>query len=307
MKSIETDDIIEILNYKELIFELKKAFQSSEYSIHERQHLKLSDENIALIMPAWNKQFYGIKHIMAYPGNGRLNMATIQGTYDLYDVSNGLKVANINAAKLTGIRTAATSVLAASFIKKDPKKLIIMGAGVVGEHLVEAYCSYYNLSEVIIWNRNISKAKLLAEKFNHKFPVSVSSDIIKDVKNADIISCATHSYSPILKGEWLNNHPHIDLIGSYKPEMREVDDKVIANADIYIDSEKALEESGDLYIPIKEGIIKNKAIKGTLFQLCQGEIMHIDNGSKTVFKSVGHAIEDLAAAIYLFEKIKLNA
>jgi ornithine cyclodeaminase len=273
------------VDYPKLISKLKEAFGSDDHHVPERMHLNLPANNIALVMPAWTKEYYGLKQIIACPENPKHDLPTIQGRYNLFNVLNGSHLAEIDAAKLTAIRTAATSVLASSFFVDKPKKLVILGNGVIGKHLNKAYNQYYQLEQTVVWSRSIDK----------------TIDLEKELKEADMISCATHAYEPILKGKWIKGNPHIDLIGSYKPNMREVDDDLIQNADIYIDDEPALKESGDLFIPLSSDVISKSDIKGTLFDLCQGKIEPMQSNRPTVFKSVGHAIEDLVAAIYFYE------
>ncbi len=273
------------VNYTELIKRLKEAFASEDYHVPDRMHLNLPSSNIALVMPAWTETYYGLKQIIACPDNSKIGLPTIQGRYNLFNVLNGTHLAEIDAARLTAVRTAATSVLASSFFVDKPKKLVILGNGVIGQHLKEAYNQYYKLEQTVVWSRSINK----------------TIDLEKELKDADIISCATHAYDPILKGEWIKGNPHIDLVGSYKPNMREVDDDAIKNAHIYIDDQPALKESGDLFIPLSSGVITLDDIKGSLFDLCSKRTKPIQGDKPTIFKSVGHAIEDLAAAIYFYE------
>lgn len=273
------------VDYQLLVAHLSRAFASDQCTVPQRMHLNLPHNNIALVMPAWTNKYYGLKQIIACPKNPDRDLPTIQGRYDLFQTQTGKYLSSFDAAKLTAVRTVATSVLASSFFVHNPKKLVILGNGVIGKHLQQAYNSYYNLEETLFWSRSLNNGL----------------DLVKEVADADIISCATHAYEPILKGEWLEGSPHIDLVGSYKPNMREADDQVISSADIYIDDQPALKESGDLAIPLATGVINIKDIKGSLFDLCSGKVKPVRNGKPTLFKSVGHAIEDLAAAIYFYE------
>lgn len=290
MTLISKKDISVTLNYKELVSALEIAFGSEEFAVPSRQHLDLPHGNLSLVMPAWNQNFYGLKQILACPDNPSNGLPLIQGKYDLFDVKNGSYLVSIDAAKLTAVRTAATSVLAASFFVRHPKKLVILGNGVIANHLKEAYNAVYDLEKTVIWSRSLA----------------AQIDLEKELRNADIISCATHAYEPILKGKWITGKPHIDLVGSYKPTMREADDDLISRCEIYIDDIPALAEAGDLVIPLDAGVINSSDVKGTLFDLCKKEIKPLKTNQATLFKSVGHAIEDLATAIYLYEKIVSN-
>ncbi|GLR17718.1 ornithine cyclodeaminase family protein [Portibacter lacus] len=285
MKIISEKDISRLIRYKDLVAQLKSGFADEQVSVPKRLHLDLPNDNISLVMPAWNDRYYGLKQIIACPHNPQKNLPTIQGKFDLFDVNNGNHLASIDAKKLTAVRTAVTSVLASTYFVSNPKKLVILGKGVVAMHLKEAYQAYYNLDEVVIWNR--------ANEEN--------IDLEKEISDADIVSCATHAYEPILKGQWVTRSLHVDLVGSYKPNMREADDDLISKCQIYIDDAPAMKECGDLAIPLKEGTITEDDIKGNLFELCRNRIQVSPSMQPTLFKSVGHAIEDLTAAIYFYE------
>ena len=302
MVNITEEEINAVLVYKELIEALRKAFSSDNINVPDRMHLDLPGNNISLIMPAWNQQYYGLKQIIACPDNPKAGLPTIQGTYDLFDVTNGHHLAEIEPRKLTAIRTAATSVLAASYLKKEASKLLIMGAGVLAAEMIQTYSSLYEIDQILIWNRTKENAEKLVRKFRDSFPVRVVHNLEADIAEADIVTCVTHSHEPILNGNWIKAEAHVDLVGSYKNNMREADDAMISKSDIYIDDERAKEETGDLSIPLSNNIISEKDILGNLFQLCKGEVIPQQNKKPTLFKSVGHAIEDLAAAIYLYEK-----
>lgn len=302
MVSISQEEIVETLDYNDLIKVLEVAFSSDEFSVPDRMHLDLPGDNISLVMPAWNRSYFGLKQIIACPKNSEIELPTIQGKYDLFDVKNGVHLAGIEPKKLTAIRTAATSVLAANYLKQKASSLLIMGAGVLAEEMIKAYTSAFDISEIIIWNRTMDHASSLVSKFEGSYPVKLSKNLPEEASRADIISCVTHSYEPILNGNWISPNTHIDLVGSYKKNMRETDDVALSKGDIYIDHIQALHESGDLCIPLASGAIRQSDIKGTLFDLCRKEVSPVQSERPTIFKSVGHAIEDLATAIYLFEK-----
>jgi len=285
MKEISKEDIFESLDYNALVSQLRNAFANPNYNIPKRQHLDLPTPNSALIMPGWNDRYYGLKQIIVSPNNSQYNLPTIQGKYDLFDVINGQHLVAIDAQALTSVRTAASSVLASSFFVDQPETLLVMGNGVIGKQLVKAYNAFYTLNRTQIWSRSLDG----------------NIDLPKEANNADIISCATHAYEPIIQGEWVNEHKHFDLVGSYRKDMREANDDLISKCEIYVDDWNALQESGDLYTPIANEIITKENIKGTLFDLCRGELIPRKDHGLTLFKSVGHALEDLAAAIYFYE------
>ena len=303
---IDEETISEYLDYIELIRHLKQDFSEEKITVPQRLHLQLPSDNISLVMPAWNEKYYGLKQIIACPNNPKNNLATIQGKYDLFNVLNGKHLAQINAAKLTAIRTSATSVLASSFLKKQARNLLILGAGVIAEEMIKAYAAQYQLDKILIWNRTTKNAEKLVSKYHNVYPVEVSTKLETEADSADIITCVTHTNDPILHGDWISKNPHIDLVGSYKTSMREADDALVKKSEIYIDHDNAKSESGDLFIPLQKGIINTGDINGTLFQLCKGTVIPKDSNKPTLFKSVGHALEDLSAAIYLYEKMNIS-
>ena len=123
------------------------------------------------------------------------------------------------------------------------------------------------------------------------------ADLETAVSRADIISCATLATEPVIKGAWLEPGQHLDLIGSYAPHMREADDEAIRRAQVFIDTQAALHETGDLTKPLESGALTKAAIRGTLYDMCRPDFVFSRNQSDiTLFKGVGHALEDLAAA-----------
>lgn len=303
MLSINSTQISKVFHYKEFVAFLKTSFRDSSIVVPQRSHFPISDKNVSLIMPAWNNEFYGIKQILISPDNPTIGLPTIRGDYNLYNSENGEHLASFDAPKLTALRTAATSVLASQIILNNPKSLLIIGAGVIAEELIKAYSSVFQLEQIKIWNRTSEKAQNLVDKYMITRPLSLCQNLENEVNDFDIISCATHAFDPIIKGKWIKGSHHFDLIGSYSKNMREVDNDVIKDADIFIDHQGAISESGDLSIPLDQKVINEEMIKGDLFEMCNHSFNFSPTKNLTVFKSVGHALEDLACAIYLYKKL----
>jgi len=173
--------------------------------------------------------------------------------------------------------------------------------------LIEAHATIRPIQKVKIWGRNFKKAKQLAKQFDGAaYEVIAVENLQEAITDSDIISAATMSEMPLIKGEWLKPGQHIDLVGSYLPNLREADDEVIRRSTIYVDNlTGALKETGDIVIPIETGVLKKENIAGDLFQICKNsaEFLRKEDQEITLFKSVGHALEDLATASYLFQKI----
>ncbi len=251
-------------------------------------------------MPAWRANgLLGVKVVSVFPGNGARGLAAVSASYLLCDGATGQHLALIDGAEITRRRTAAASALAGSFLaREDAASLVIVGAGHVGGLMAEAYRVVRPIERVRVWNIRSAGAERLAARLRAE---GVAADAVTDlaaaVAQADIVSCATLSLEPLVRGEWLRPGTHLDLIGGFTPAMREADDTAVRRARVFIDTDAALVEAGDLIDPIAHGVLRREDIAGSLFSLCRGEAAgRRDAQEITLFKSVGSALEDLAAA-----------
>ena len=309
MKFITNEKITASLKYDKLIYALFEMF-CSQYNMPLRHHhfypTKNDGENTLILMPAWNEEYLGIKQIILAPGNQAKEIPTVSALYTLFKMETGEPLAMMNAQKLTSLRTACTSALAAKYLAVEkPKVLLVVGGGKVAKHLIQAHSVVRNYSEIFVWLRDKNKfaefLKHLPEEFKDK--VRFADDLEKIVSKADVISTATMSVDPIIKGEWLKKGVYLDLIGSYKPTMREVNDAAILKSKIFVDSRMgALHETGELAIPIEKGLIKETDIVADLRELCIGkQVGRSDENEIILFKSAGLAIEDLAGALLVYQ------
>lgn len=310
---INSEQINNSLNFSQLIEKLQDAFRDSHITTPVRHHhhykgVVEGDQSTLLLMPSWEEtKNLGIKIVTVSPENGKQNLPAVQGLYILLDTKNGKPLALFEGNELTLWRTAATSALASQKLSRiDSKTLLMVGTGSLAPYLIKAHTTVRSIEKVLIWGRNISKAKKLAETLTSlSAAVEVVDSISEAVPMADIISCATLSKKPLIMGEQVKEGQHIDLVGSYLPDMRESDDKLIQRASIYIDTETALKESGDLVIPLHNNLISETDIKGNLHNLCSNQYRFKRNpADTTLFKSVGHASEDLVTASLLWEKLR---
>lgn len=306
-------DVQSILSYPALIEALRAAFQE-DYVVPMRHHHDFdnptaSKDSTLLLMPAWQAgQFLGVKVVTVSPDNYHHQLPAIHGTYLLFNAATGQPILQTDARRLTSKRTAAASALAASYLAKpDSKTLLMVGTGALSSQLIEAHAQVCPLEKVFIWGRNPEKAQAIIGLLTHagQLKFEVVTDLARIAPTVDIISVATLSPQPLILGEWLRPGQHVDLVGSYKPDMREADDGVIQKAKIYVDTlEGAPKESGDLAIPLKTGLIQLADIQGDLFDLCRSNIQGRQSDEEvTLFKSVGHALEDLAAAKLLYQHL----
>ncbi len=253
-----------------------------------------------LLMPAWRVgRHFGLKTVTIFPGNSRLGKPALHSIYLLFDASSGEPLAQIDGDEITSRRTAAASALAASFLARaDATRLLIVGSGRVAALLAEAMRAVRPIGEVQVWNhRGASATALTARLREAGFDASATDDLADAAANADIISCATLSTAPLIRGEWLRPGTHLDLIGSFTPRMREADAACFARCRVFVDTHEALAKSGDALQAIAQGAFRAAHLQGTLAELCAGTRTGRDDAVQcTLFKSVGSALEDLAAA-----------
>ena len=306
-------DINNYITFPQLIERLKEGF-SLDYMVPERSHFDLPvsgqrENSTILIMPAWKSDaYFGIKTIIVVPDNHQKNLPTVQGTYQLFDAKTGEGKTFFDAKSLTNFRTAAASALASQFLSKpDSQTLLMVGTGSLAPFLIRAHTSVRPLQKILVWGRNPENAQKLANHPTLKgFDIQAIESIEQGISQADIISAATSALNPILFGKHLRGGQHLDLVGSFKPNMREVDDAAITRSKLFVDIKStAPKESGDLAIPLEKGVIQAKDILADLFDLCRGSFHWSRNENDiTLFKSVGHALEDLVAAQLFYESYR---
>ena len=309
---ISADFIEGNTNFIDLISTIKQCFAVNEIIVPQRHHHdfpnpEIGQDSTMLLMPAWHpSKDAGVKIVTVSPENGKFNLPSIQGTYIYLDASNGKLKALLEAKSLTVKRTAAASALASSYLsKKNASSMLMIGTGALSINLIKAHTSVRPISTVYIWGRNFNKAQSICDELqNENFSIKSIKNIETKISEVDIISCATLSKTPLVLGSHLKEGQHIDLVGAYKPDMREADDDTIKKASIFLDTyQGGLKESGDIVIPLQRGILKEEDIKADLFELCSNKKQGRTNDNEiTVFKSVGHALEDLAAASYYYNQ-----
>ncbi len=258
-----------------------------------------------LIMPAWSDAgFLGIKTINIFPGNGARGLPGLHATYVLYDARTGVPLAMMDGNELTARRTAAASALGASFLARaDARRLLVLGTGRVARLLPAAHASVRPIDEVQVWNHRPAGAEALAAQWRGEgIAARAVTDLEAAVRSADIVSCATLATAPLVRGEWLAPGSHLDLIGSFTPAMREADVRCFEGARVFVDTDEALQKAGELLDAMAAGTLRMDAVQGTLAALCRGECTGRGGAAeRTVFKAVGSALEDLAAATLVWK------
>jgi ornithine cyclodeaminase len=267
------------------------------------QPLKGGGQNDWLMLPAWQYgRCFGLKIANVFPGNAAKNLASIHGAYLLFDGETGLPLCGMDGAMLTLRKTAANSAAAADWLaRKEAETLCMVGAGALAPHLVEAHCAVRPIRQVLWWNRSRAAVERAVAALAPRLPkvALVAADDLHDaISFADIVSAATMATAPLIKGAWLRPGTHLDLVGSYRPDMREADDECITvAARHYVDARfTTLEIAGDLTQPIASGALDATAVID-LGEVARGEKpKRISEDEITWFKSGGGGHEDLATA-----------
>jgi ornithine cyclodeaminase/alanine dehydrogenase-like protein (mu-crystallin family) len=253
-----------------------------------------------LSMLAWQPGgLLGIKVVTVFAGNAARGLPSLHALYTLLHADTGVPLAQIDGAALTARRTAAVSALAASYLARDDAScLLVVGAGRVASLLPPAMAAVRPIERVLVWNHHREGAGRLVHRLREQGVHADATDDLRDaVRHADVISCATLATQPLIRGEWLRAGSHLDLIGSFAPDMREADATCVSRSRVFVDHDEALVKAGDLLQAMAEGAFTRDALQGTLEQLCRGQCSgRVDAREITLFKSVGSAWQDLAAA-----------
>jgi len=300
MRHFDARQVAAALPFSTLVPTLHDAFvRGCEVPARHPHHV--GGAGTALLMPAWREGgFLGVKTVTIFPGNGSQGLPGVHAVYTLFSAQTGVPLAVMDGSELTTRRTAAASALAASLLaRSDATRLVVVGAGRVAGLMPAALRSVRpGLNQVQVWNRLPDAAQRLARTLcDAGFQATATTDLQAAVQQADIVSCATLATQALVQGDWLQPGAHLDLIGSFTPAMREADGRALARSRVWVDTEEALAKSGDLLQAIAEGQFDPTTVQGTLATLCRGQAPRRRRSDEiTLFKSVGTALEDLAAA-----------
>ncbi|HRJ68333.1 MAG TPA: ornithine cyclodeaminase family protein [Beijerinckiaceae bacterium] len=252
-----------------------------------------------LLMPAWTEgETLGVKVVTFFPGNSELGLSTISAAYLLFDAATGQIRAVCDGDEITVRRTAATSAAAARRLaRSDAKRLLVVGSGQLAPNMAEAHAAVRGYDVIEIFGRSRDKAAAVVSRLVRAgLPARVADDLEASVRAADVVSCCTSATVPPVQGTWLRPGTHVDLVGGFRDDMREVDDTAVARASLFVDERPGALKSGDLAQPIRAGLLRESDIRADFRELVTGS--HVGRTSAqeiTLFKSVGHGLEDLAA------------
>ncbi|KAK3220180.1 hypothetical protein Dsin_014150 [Dipteronia sinensis] len=312
---ISADSLHSILSYQTLIQHFHSSLPKISSTIQTpiRQNYTVSPSSSLLLMPSWSSSpslpYMGVKLVTHFPQNSTLNLPGIHASYVLFSSTTGQTLASMDGTVLTLYRTACVSGLASKILaRNDSKVLVMIGAGALAPHLIKAHLAARpSLQKVVIWNRNMEKARILVENLRgcveyNGVCFESSEKLEETIEMGDIVSCATNAEVPLVRGERLKTGAHLDLVGSFNHNMRECDDESIKRGRVFVDNEVALIEAGELVGAFEREVIKKEDIAGNLVELLNGEIMGRSESKEiTVFKSVGSALVDLLTAQLVYE------
>jgi len=285
---------------------LEAAFMAPPVAPVRTAHA-LSPSDTLLFMPAWNDRAIGLKLVTVIPSAPRHGGHTVDASYLLLDRFTGAPRALMDGEALTVRRTAAASALAARALAvPQPQSLLVVGTGRLAPWMLRAYRALLpSLTRLHLWGRDAATTARLAQSLlDEGVPVSPAPSLPDAVASSQIVCCVTTATAPVVHGDWVRAGTHLDLVGGFTPGMREVDDAAVARARIVVDSlDSALQEAGDLVQPLERGVITRASLVGDLGMVLRGEVIaRRSDRDITLFKSVGHALEDLAAATVVFDQ-----
>lgn len=301
---LDADAIGRSISLSQLVDCLELAFRGAGIApIRQVLPLPGGAGRLFAAMPAFEKEGGGVvKLATLIPDNPARGLPAIQGVVVVFS-RTGTPVAVLDGAVVTRLRTAAASALASRYLSRsDSSHLVVIGTGALAPVMARGHCVTRPITRISVWGRSAERAEAtvatLREELGPSVEVRSTASLESSVRDADIVTCATSSSAPLLLGHWLRPGTYVDLVGSFSPKTREADDDVVRSARIFVDTrEGALAEAGDLLQPLASGVIRPEQIVGELADLvCARVVGRTSNEQIVVFKSVGAAVEDLAAS-----------
>jgi len=261
------------------------------------------DKDYCLIRAAWQGgSALGVKIASVFPANVSQDLPAIHAAYVLFDGVNGVPVRSIDGTALTYLKTAADSALGSRLLARpDCRRLLMVGAGAMAPHLIEAHCTVHPEIEIVrIWNRSHSRRDTLVETLARHRHVEATDNLAEAAGWADLICCATMTSEPLIRGEWLSEGVHLDLVGAFRKDMREADDEALRRARLFVDSRNTtIGEIGELVIPMNAGVISEDDVLADLYDLCADTKGRQSPKDITIFKNGGGGHLDLMTARHI--------
>lgn len=290
---IGEDELAHLLPMRDAIAALDTAFADPP-ELPDRAHLNVGGGDL-LLMPAWSERAAGVKLVTVAPDNPARGLPLIHGVYVLFEKPTLEPMALFDAAPLTALRTAAVSgVATAHLARHDASRLVLFGAGVQARSHLDAMAAVRPLERVTIVSRTPERVERLIDAAR-ALGLDAEAGQPEDVSRADLICTCTTSSERLFDGGRVGEGAHVNAVGSYRTEARELDDALIERARVFVDVPAAMRESGDLVDPLTEGILDRSRVR-SLAEVVTGSAGRPGPDEITVFKSVGAAFEDLAVA-----------
>jgi ornithine cyclodeaminase len=244
-----------------------------------------------------------VKTATIFPGNKAQGKPAVGGGVSVFNDADGSLDAIIDFTMVTKWKTAGDSAFAASKLARpDSRRILIVGAGTVGRNLWSAYAAYFPDATFTIWNRSPEGAAAFAIACPG---TQIAEDLETAVRGADIVATATMATDPVISGDWLQPGQHVDLIGAYRPDMREVDDTALLRAAVFVDSRATtLHHIGELKIPLEAGVIREEHVLADFYDIAGGGFARRDDAQITLFKNGGGAHLDLMTARYILDVVR---
>ena len=308
MKIISADEVHAALSYPGLVDALQETF-AKNFNQPPRQVFLLddADNNDAFaLLPAWNDNIIAVKAFTYFEGNA----APYERLYSkimIFDRSHGEPLALVDGTTCTFWRTGGVSGLATRLLsREDSSTMLLLGTGNLSTYMIRANASVRPLEKIMIWGNPdglppMAEAQAVIDEVSAELPeikFSVATDLEDACGEADIIVCATASPDILVKGAWIKEGTHLDLIGNHHADKRECDTEVITNGKVYADSYvNVFKEAGEILVPINEGVFSKEDVVAELAEMCSGKAtLRINDKEITVFKAIGQAVTDLVAA-----------
>lgn len=311
MQHFDADSMASRLDYDVLIPALRSGM-ATEAVVPPRQHYALdegpgADQEAAkdatlLVMPAWNREFLGVKLVDVFPANTAHGRPALSSAYVLADGRTGTHLALLDGGELTRRRTVGTAALGASLLSREDARVhLIVGTGHIGSAVPDAYRSVRPSIEttLVADPHNPAAAEALAASLTARGThAEAVTDLPSAVGGADLITTATLAAEPVIRGEWVSPGTHVDLIGSFRPVMREADPALFARSTVFVDHPVALTEAGEIVTALAEGALTEDEVHTGFAQLCAAPGPRARAADEiTVFKTVGTGRTDLLAAV----------
>lgn len=304
MRVIEAADVHRVLDFPAVVEALRATFGGPAGTPPRIMYRMDGDRShdVFALLPAWADDVVGVKAFTYLPGNAEKGRDVLHANILLFDRIGGEPIALVEGRSVTFWRTAAMTALAADYLaRRDAHRLLICGTGNLAPYLALAHAAVRPIREIAIWGRNREKARRVVDELRAAradLELHVVDDLEAASRSADVICCATASREPIILGEWVMPGTHAGLIGNHERDARECDTELVVRSRVYVDSRvNVLNEAGELLIPVGEGRFSEGDVVGELAELCAGSVSGRGSDDEiTLFKSVGSALADLAAA-----------